>query len=110
MEVKQNKRSLFYFNAQFFQVWSFRELQERCNAVAHWALAQGWAEGDVVALYMESHPTVVALWLGLATVGVEAAFINHNLRHHSLLHCISVSGARAMVFGTELREGSKHTK
>uniref|UniRef100_A0A3Q1JI98 Very long-chain fatty acid transport protein n=1 Tax=Anabas testudineus TaxID=64144 RepID=A0A3Q1JI98_ANATE len=86
------------------EVWSFRELQERCNAVAHWALAQGWAEGDVVALYMESHPTVVALWLGLATVGVEAAFINHNLRHHSLLHCISVSGARAMVFGTELRE------
>ncbi|KAK2815878.1 hypothetical protein Q5P01_026345 [Channa striata] len=86
------------------EVWSFRELQERCNAVAHWALAQGWAEGDVVALYMESHPLVVALWLGMAMVGVEAAFINHNLRHHSLLHCVRVSGARAMVFGTEMRE------
>ncbi|KAF3687397.1 Long-chain fatty acid transport protein 1 [Channa argus] len=86
------------------EVWSFKELQEQCNAVAHWALAQGWAEGDVVALYMESHPLVVALWLGLAMVGVEAAFINHNLRHHSLLHCVRVSGARAMVFGTEMRE------
>ncbi|XP_069386374.1 long-chain fatty acid transport protein 1-like [Paralichthys olivaceus] len=86
------------------EVWSFRELQERCHAVAHWGLAQGWAEGDVVALYMESQPLVVALWLGLATVGVEAALINYNLRQRSLLHCISVSGARAMVFGTELTE------
>lgn len=73
--------------------------------MAHWALAQGWAEGDVVALYLESRPALVALWLGLATVGVEAALINHNLRQHPLLHCVGVSGARAMVFGTELAEG-----
>lgn len=73
--------------------------------MAHWALAQGWAEGDVVALYMESQPSLVALWLGLAMVGVEAAFINYNLRQQSLLHCVSVSGARAMVFGTEMRKG-----
>ncbi|XP_054897623.1 long-chain fatty acid transport protein 1-like isoform X1 [Poeciliopsis prolifica] len=86
------------------EVWSFKSLQERCNAVAHWALAQGWAEGDVVALYMESHPQVVALWLGLAMVGVEAAFINHNLRQESLLHCVGVSGARALVFGAEMTE------
>ncbi|XP_032418263.1 long-chain fatty acid transport protein 1-like isoform X2 [Xiphophorus hellerii] len=86
------------------EVWSFKALQERCNAVAHWALAQGWAEGDVVALYMESHPLVVSLWLGLAMVGVEAAFINHNLRQESLLHCVGVSGARAVVFGAEMTE------
>ncbi|XP_041789003.1 long-chain fatty acid transport protein 1-like [Chelmon rostratus] len=85
------------------EVWSFRELQERCHAVAHWVLAQGWAEGDVVALYMENQPLVVALWLGLAVVGVEAALINNNLRQQSLLHCVSVCGARAMVFGTEMR-------
>ncbi|XP_056264277.1 long-chain fatty acid transport protein 1-like [Pseudoliparis swirei] len=86
------------------EVWSFKELQDRCHAVAHWALAQGWAEGDVVALYMESHPMVVALWLGLAMIGVEAAHINHNLRQHSLVHCVGVSGARAMVFGAEMRD------
>ncbi|XP_076584824.1 long-chain fatty acid transport protein 1-like [Chaetodon auriga] len=86
------------------EVWTFRELQERCHAVAHWALAQGWVEGDVVALYMESQPLVVALWLGLAVVGVEAALINYNLRQQPLLHCVSVCGARAMVFGPEMRE------
>nr|XP_046263529.1 long-chain fatty acid transport protein 1-like isoform X2 [Scatophagus argus] len=97
-----NKPALIYEATG--EVWSFMELQERCHAVAHWALAQGWAEGDVVALYMESKPLVVALWLGLAMIGVEAALINNNLRQKSLLHCVSVSGARAMVFGTEMRE------
>lgn len=97
--------SSIHVHVPFFQVWTFRQLEERCHAVAHWALAQGWAEGDVVALYLESHPLLVALWLGLAMIGVEAALINHNLRQHSLLHCVGVSGARAMVFGTELAEG-----
>lgn len=87
------------------KVWSFKELQKKCHAVAHWALEQGWVEGDVVALYMENHPLVVALWLGLAMTGVESAFINYNLRQDSLLHCVRVSGARAMVFGAEMTEG-----
>lgn len=87
------------------EVWTFRELRERCHAVAHWALAQGWAEGDVVAVYMENQPLVVALWLGLAMVGVEAALINYNLRQQPLLHCIAASGARALVFGTEMTGG-----
>uniref|UniRef100_A0A673BFG0 long-chain-fatty-acid--CoA ligase n=1 Tax=Sphaeramia orbicularis TaxID=375764 RepID=A0A673BFG0_9TELE len=86
------------------EVWTFMELQGRCHAVAHWALGQGWTEGDVVALFLESHPVMVPLWLGLAMVGVEAAFINQNLRLDSLLHCVRVSGARAVVFGTELTE------
>lgn len=89
------------------QVWTFRELQQRCNGVAHWALAQGWAEGTVVALYMENRPLVVALWLGLAMVGVEAALINSNLRQQSLLHCIIESGAQALVVGSEMMEGRK---
>lgn len=73
--------------------------------MAHWALAQGWTEGDVVALYMESQPLMAALWLGFAIIGVEAALINYNLRQQSLLHCLSVSGARAMVFGLEMTGG-----
>lgn len=88
-------------------MWTFRELQQRCNSVAHWALAQGWSESTVVALYMENRPLVVALWLGLAMVGAEAAFINSNLRQQSLLHCIAESGAQALVVGSEMMKGRK---
>ena len=65
--------------------------------MAHWALGQGWAEGDVVVLFLGSCPLLVSLWLGLAMVGVEAALVNHNLRQSSLLHCVGVARPRAIM-------------
>lgn len=89
------------------ETWTFTELDQLCNAVAQWALSQGWASGDVVALLMESRPLQVVLWLGLAKIGIESALINFNLRRDSLMHCLSVSGARALVFGAELADGKE---
>ncbi|KAI2668972.1 Long-chain fatty acid transport protein 1 [Labeo rohita] len=92
------------------EVWSFSELDRRSNAVAQWAIAQGWRSGDVVAIFMESRPLMVALWLGLAKVGVEPALINFNLRRDSLMHCVGVSGAKGMVFGAELLDALLEVK
>ncbi|CDQ82617.1 unnamed protein product [Oncorhynchus mykiss] len=103
--VKQhpNKPALIYDATG--ETWTFTQLDLLSNAVAQWALAQGWAPGDVVALFMESRPLQVALWLGLAKVGVEAALINFNLRRDALLHCVGVSVSRGIVFGAELADG-----
>uniref|UniRef100_A0A674DP67 Very long-chain fatty acid transport protein n=1 Tax=Salmo trutta TaxID=8032 RepID=A0A674DP67_SALTR len=100
--VKQhpNKPALIYDATG--ETWTFTQLDLLSNAVAQWALAQGWAPGDVVALFMESRPLQVALWLGLAKVGVEAALINFNLQRDALLHCVGVSASRGIVFGAEL--------
>ncbi|XP_065100703.2 long-chain fatty acid transport protein 1a [Paramisgurnus dabryanus] len=86
------------------ETWTFTQLDQISNSVAHWALSQGWTSGDVVALFMESRPLQVALWLGLAKVGVEAALINFNLRRDSLLHCMGASASRGLVFGAELAD------
>ncbi|XP_046894975.1 long-chain fatty acid transport protein 1a [Hypomesus transpacificus] len=86
------------------ETWTFTQLDQLSNSVAQWALAQGWVSGDVVALFMESRPLQVALWLGLAKVGVEAALINFNLRLDSLVHCVGVSASRGIVFGAELAD------
>ncbi|XP_035623622.1 long-chain fatty acid transport protein 1-like isoform X1 [Oncorhynchus keta] len=104
--VKQhpNKPALVYDATG--ETWTFTQLDLLSNAVAQWALAQGWAPGDVVALFMESRPLQVALWLGLAKVGVEAALINFNLRRDALLHCVGVSVSRGIVFGAELAGAS----
>ncbi|XP_054891687.1 long-chain fatty acid transport protein 1a isoform X1 [Poeciliopsis prolifica] len=102
--VKQhpNKPALIYEATG--ETWTFTQLDEISNAVAHWARGQGWVSGDVVALFLESRPLHVALWLGLAKIGVEAALINFSLRCDPLLHCIGVSGSRAIVFGAELAD------
>uniref|UniRef100_A0A8C5H7P7 Arachidonate--CoA ligase n=1 Tax=Gouania willdenowi TaxID=441366 RepID=A0A8C5H7P7_GOUWI len=97
-----NKPALIYEATG--ETWTFTQLDELSNAVAHWARDQGWVSGDVVALFMESRPLQVALWLGLAKVGVEAALINFSLRCEPLLHCVGVSGSRAIVFGSELAD------
>ncbi|MGH0177363.1 UNVERIFIED_CONTAM: hypothetical protein FKN15_075136 [Acipenser sinensis] len=86
------------------EVWSFSQLDKLSNGVAQLVLSLGLAPGAVVAVFMESRPLFVALWLGMAKVGVEAALINFNLRRDSLLHCVGVSGARAVIFGAELAE------
>uniref|UniRef100_A0A7N8XH48 long-chain-fatty-acid--CoA ligase n=1 Tax=Mastacembelus armatus TaxID=205130 RepID=A0A7N8XH48_9TELE len=102
VKLHPNKPALIYEATG--ETWTFIQLDELSNAVAHWARSQGLVSGDVVALFMESWPLHVALWLGLAKIGVEAALINFNLRHDSLLHCIGVSGSRAIVFGAELAD------
>ncbi|XP_063172348.1 long-chain fatty acid transport protein 4 [Candoia aspera] len=84
--------------------WTFRHLDEYSNQVANFFFEQGFRSGDAVALFMESCNQYVGLWLGLAKIGVEAALLNSNVRQDSLVHCVKISHAKAMVFGGELAE------
>ena len=59
----------------------------------------------MVALFMENGSEYVGLWLGMAKIGVEAALINFNLRLEALVHCVTISNAKAVVFGSELTNG-----
>lgn len=68
--------------------------------------ASGLTRGDRVALVMENRPEYVITWLGLTKVGVEIALINYNLVGRGLMHCITVSNAKVVVFGTEVAQVS----
>ncbi|NXE71091.1 S27A1 protein, partial [Calcarius ornatus] len=83
-------------------VWTFSHLEQVSNALAHLCRARGLGPGAVVAVFMESRPEFVALWLGLAKAGAEAALLSSHLRREGLIHGITCAGARAVVFGTEL--------
>lgn len=85
--------------------WTFRRLDEYSNAVANYFYQQGFRLGDVIAIFMESRPEFVGLWLGMAKIGIEAALINFNLRLDSLVYCVTTSGAKAVIFGGELSSG-----
>jgi len=54
---------------------------------------------------MESRPEFVMLWLGLAKIGVVSALMNFNLREEALTHCITISAAKSLIFGSELTQG-----
>ncbi|MGB0921623.1 MAG: long-chain-acyl-CoA synthetase [Alphaproteobacteria bacterium] len=92
--------------AIFFQdqVWTYNDLEEAANRIAHFLHAQGLAQGDVVALNMENRPEFIATWFGAAKAGVTAALINTNLGGQQLAHCLNVSNAKLIILGAELYE------
>src|SRR5271155_2937352 len=66
---------------------SYRELNDRINRYARWAVAAGIGKGETVCLFLPGQPDYLAVWLGLTKVGVAAALINTKLIGSSLAHC-----------------------
>jgi fatty-acyl-CoA synthase len=72
---------------------SYRDMDALANRYAHWAKGRNIRRGDTVALLMPNRLEYVAIWIGLAKVGVATALINNNLTGNSLAHCLALSGA-----------------
>ena len=83
------------------EVWTFQDLENYSNAVANYFRNEGYTYGDTVAIVLENSPEYVALWMGMAKIGVHAALINTNLRGDALLHCVTISDAKAVVYGKQ---------
>ncbi len=86
------------------KIYTYRELEERANQYAHWAINQGFKAGDTVALFMDNKPDYIAFWVGMSKVGIVTALINNQLQGAGLAHCVSISNARAIVMGPEQEE------
>jgi fatty-acyl-CoA synthase len=84
--------------------FTYRELAERSNRYARWALAQGVGKGDTVCLMMPNRPEFLALWLGVTRVGGVVALINTNLTGTALAHCVNVVHPRHIIVAADLFE------
>jgi fatty-acyl-CoA synthase len=82
--------------------YTFGEMEERANKVAHWAKAEGLKKGDVVILLMESRPEYIFTWLGLSKLGIISAQINYNLKGKSLQETVLNANAKHMIFSSTL--------
>ncbi|XP_037033095.1 long-chain fatty acid transport protein 4 [Bradysia coprophila] len=82
--------------------WTFNEVNEFSNRIAHHFHSKGFKAGDIVGLFMENRPEFVCIWLGLSKIGVIVPLINTNLRLASLLHSITVANCNALIFGSSL--------
>ena len=82
--------------------FSYRDLDERINRYARWALSAGIGKGETVCLFLPAQPDYLAAWLGLTRVGAVAALINTRLVGSSLAHCIDVADASHIIVGHDL--------
>jgi fatty-acyl-CoA synthase len=76
---------------------SYRELAERANRYARWAIEQELKSGDVVCLMAPNCPDYIAIWTGLTRVGVVVALINTNLIDEALIHAFKVADPRHII-------------
>jgi fatty-acyl-CoA synthase len=88
---------------------SHAELSARANAYARWALAQGIAKGDTVALILGNCPDYLAIWLGITRIGGLAALINIHLKSEALDHCLRLARPKLIIAGTSLADGMAQT-
>src|SRR6266550_3793424 len=85
--------------------FSYRDLAERSNRYARWALAQGLVKGDTVCLMMPNRPEYLTLWLGITRVGGVVALLNTNLTGTALAYCINVVEPKHIIVAAELLPG-----
>jgi solute carrier family 27 fatty acid transporter 1/4 len=74
--------------------------------MAHIFEEAGFKQGDAVALLLDNRPEYVALWLGLAKIGVVTALINYNLKDKPLLHSIQIAESKAVIVGKDFLSGN----
>lgn len=80
---------------------TYRQLAQRCNRYARWALEEGIAAGDVVCLMMANCPDYVAIWLGVTRTGGIVSLINTHLVGDSLAHAINIVAPQHVIIGAE---------
>jgi fatty-acyl-CoA synthase len=80
---------------------TYGELDEIANRCAHWAMEHNLRRGQTVVLYAPSRIDYLAIWYGLAKVGVATALINNNLTGAPLAHCVEIAGASYAIVDAE---------
>ncbi|MCB1657335.1 MAG: long-chain-acyl-CoA synthetase [Pseudomonadales bacterium] len=81
---------------------NYLQFNQWANRIAHYFLAQGLKKGDVVTVFIENRPELLATVLGLAKIGVTCALVNTSQTGKVLTHSINLVKPKMAVIGDEL--------
>ncbi|MDM1756788.1 MULTISPECIES: long-chain-acyl-CoA synthetase [unclassified Acinetobacter] len=99
--VKRNP----YGDALLFeeQRFSYKELNNWANQIAHYYLSIGASKGDVITVMIENRPELIATVIALAKIGVTSALVNTSQVGKVLAHSINLVNPLAIIVGEECR-------
>jgi citronellyl-CoA synthetase len=86
------------------EVVTWSELNVRANRIANTLKARGISKGDCVSLFMQNRIEFVVQAVAVCKLGAVAGLINTNLTRRQLVHCISLTESKKIIFGEELTE------
>jgi citronellyl-CoA synthetase len=82
--------------------YNYRDFNQWVNRIAN-ALAQaGLGKGDVLAVFLENRPELLACIAAISKIGAVSALLNTSQRGATLAHSISLVKPKAAIVGEEL--------
>jgi len=89
---------------------NFRQLREKCNAVAKGLMALGIAKGDKVAIWANNLPEWVYTQYGSARMGAVLVTVNTNYRSSELEYLLQQSDSSTLILIGGIREPDDYIK
>ncbi|MCH4243201.1 long-chain-acyl-CoA synthetase [Acinetobacter gerneri] len=86
------------------QRYSYQELNQWANQIAHYYLSKGVKKGDVIAVIIENRSELVATIVALAKIGVTSALVNTSQTGKVLTHSVNLVKPVALIVGEECRQ------
>lgn len=86
------------------QKYTYTELNQWANQIAHFYLNKGAKKGDVIAVIIENRSELIATVIGLAKIGVVSALVNTSQTGKGLTHSINLVKPIAVIVGEECRK------
>ncbi len=89
------------------RIYSYRETNERVNALANAFLDMGIGKGDKVAAGLYNGEQIVETWLAAFKIGAVAVNVNTHLTADEISHVLKASETRVLVLDEDLAERVK---
>jgi citronellyl-CoA synthetase len=84
------------------QKWTYREFNEWVNRLGNQLLSMGLKKGDIVVVFLDNRPEVLALNMALAKIGCVGSLVNYSQKKQPLAHSIKLSNPKLILVGSEL--------
>lgn len=78
--------------------FSFRDVDNRANRLAHALLALGFKKGDVVAFLSSNRAEIVEIYFALARTGIIGLPLNYRLAATEMLELMRAMGAKGLIY------------
>ncbi len=80
---------------------TYQQLDEWANRIANFLLSKGIKEHDVVSVFVENRPELLAVTTAVSKIGAISALVNTSQKGKVLVHSINLVKPKLLVIGEE---------
>ncbi|MFO1114399.1 MAG: AMP-binding protein [Beijerinckiaceae bacterium] len=89
---------------------SFRQINQRCNRLAHGLAGLGFAKPDVVAFLCSNRAELPEIYFALAKLGLVGIPLNYRLAPTEIVALMQAMGASGMIYETRFAAAAEQVK